>query len=155
MLEVGKTLLTGCFELGQHILKIGIARIGAFIHGGRILHKVRLRLGFIRLSGCFFIAALCRAAILSVISELSALSLRSFLLGEGFFDGKRYFSVFSHAEDLDLYGLSLGKVVLYLADIGIGHLGDMYHSGGSLFKLDKCAEFCYACDFSFIDASDF
>ena len=54
-----------------------------------------------------------------------------------------------YGDDDHLHILTLGQMLTDVADIGIGHLGDMYHAGLILRKCDKCAEIGDRLDFAF------
>ena len=53
------------------------------------------------------------------------------------------------ADDHDLHILTFGQMLADVADIGVGHLRDMYHAGLVLRQGDECAEIGNGLDFAF------
>ena len=91
-------------------------------------------------------STLLRAAVVAEIAPGRAV----LPLGSGFqtLDGQVDLAAFG-ADDHDLYILTLCQVLTDIADIGVGHLRDMYHAGLVLGQGDKCAEIGDRFDFSF------
>ena len=52
------------------------------------------------------------------------------------------------ADDHNLHVLTLGQVLTDVADVGVGHFGNMYHAGLVIRQGDECAEIGDGLDFT-------
>lgn len=130
-LNVAHTLLGVLLELVEHILKSGLGGLW------------RLFLGLLG-----SVVKTSAAAVTAVVGLFEILAGR---IIHRLFYGKGYFAVIVHSKHLYLDGLTLGKVVLYLAYECVSDLADMYHSRSAGLQLNKCAEFSDTRNFSLVN----
>ena len=72
---------------------------------------------------------------------------------DGALDGQISLAVF-HADDHDLDRVALVQMVVDVIDVGMRHLGDVYHTGRPVRQRDERAEFGQALDFTLYDHSN-